>query len=298
MDTGELTQFVDWIRNYSSQNGLYIPSSEEYLEAKFSIDKEIEKHQERKEQARREQLQKDREEKIKPLIKYPCPSNLWEMTEEMFDNFHRGAKAAYDEEVEAIRKAEEERQKREKEEAAERERQRKENERLKAEAAIKEKRNLELRPYVVFIRDYNKMVSLPQDEYQKELDDVKKAAEIQWEHDRKEREAIEKKAAEEKAKAEAKLKEEREARMKAEAAVAEIKRQEEEQARIEAEKAEAELKSADSDKILLVVSELYFVRTKKRDFKSASSKKIYSEISAKIEEMENMLSDYEKKIRK
>lgn len=274
MDTGELTQFVDWIRNYSSQNGLYIPSSEEYLEAKFSIDKEIEKHQERKEQARREQLQKDREEKIKPLIKYPCPSNLWEMTEEMFDNFHRGAKAAYDEEIAAIQKAEEERQKREKEEADERERQRKENERLKAEAEAREKEIAAERAKAA---------------------EIAKKAEAKA---RKEREAIEKKAAEEKAKAEAKLKEEREARMKAEAAVAEAKRQQEEQARIDAEKAEAELKSADSDKILLVVSELYFVRTKKRDFKSASSKKIYSEISAKIEEMENMLSDYEKKIRK
>ena len=45
MDTKELTSFIEWIRNYAGQQGLYIPSSEEYLENKFLIDQDIESYQ-------------------------------------------------------------------------------------------------------------------------------------------------------------------------------------------------------------------------------------------------------------
>ena len=44
LDTLELTVFIDWIRNYSSDNGCYIPDANEYLMNKFEIDKEIEKN--------------------------------------------------------------------------------------------------------------------------------------------------------------------------------------------------------------------------------------------------------------
>lgn len=44
MDTKELTEFIEWIRNYSSQQGLYLPTSEEYLLYRFEIDKEIEQN--------------------------------------------------------------------------------------------------------------------------------------------------------------------------------------------------------------------------------------------------------------
>jgi hypothetical protein len=37
----ELTDFIEWIRNYSSINGCYIPTSEEYLTNKFEIDRDI-----------------------------------------------------------------------------------------------------------------------------------------------------------------------------------------------------------------------------------------------------------------
>jgi len=43
MNTKELTEFIDWIRNYSSMNGCYIPTSEEYLQNICSIDNEIER---------------------------------------------------------------------------------------------------------------------------------------------------------------------------------------------------------------------------------------------------------------
>lgn len=44
MDSKELTDFIEWIRNYSSLNGCYIPTSSEYLENKFNIDKEIDSY--------------------------------------------------------------------------------------------------------------------------------------------------------------------------------------------------------------------------------------------------------------
>ena len=42
LDTKELTDFIEWIRNYASIEGCYIPTSEEYLTQKFEIDREIE----------------------------------------------------------------------------------------------------------------------------------------------------------------------------------------------------------------------------------------------------------------
>lgn len=44
LNTKELTDFIEWIRNYASMNGLYIPNSEEYLIHKFDIDSEIDRH--------------------------------------------------------------------------------------------------------------------------------------------------------------------------------------------------------------------------------------------------------------
>lgn len=42
LDTVELTMFIEWIRNYSSENGFYIPSAEEYKLNRVAIDNEIE----------------------------------------------------------------------------------------------------------------------------------------------------------------------------------------------------------------------------------------------------------------
>lgn len=44
MDTKELTEFIDWFRNYSAQNGLYLPTSEEYKLNKYMIDNDIKKY--------------------------------------------------------------------------------------------------------------------------------------------------------------------------------------------------------------------------------------------------------------
>ena len=42
MDSKELTEFIDWIRNYAGINGVDIPSPEIYQLHRFQIDKEIE----------------------------------------------------------------------------------------------------------------------------------------------------------------------------------------------------------------------------------------------------------------
>ena len=44
LDSKELTEFIEYIRDVAGQNGCYIPTSEEYLQNKFSIDKEIEQN--------------------------------------------------------------------------------------------------------------------------------------------------------------------------------------------------------------------------------------------------------------
>lgn len=44
MDTVEVGQMIDYARDVAGQNGCYIPSPEEYLTNKFSIDKEIDSH--------------------------------------------------------------------------------------------------------------------------------------------------------------------------------------------------------------------------------------------------------------
>ena len=42
LDTKEMTDFIDFIREQNSIEGNYIPSPEEYLKNQFAIDKEIE----------------------------------------------------------------------------------------------------------------------------------------------------------------------------------------------------------------------------------------------------------------
>jgi len=44
MDTATMTQSIERFRNYSAGHGLYIPTSEEYIENKFYIDQQIEQN--------------------------------------------------------------------------------------------------------------------------------------------------------------------------------------------------------------------------------------------------------------
>lgn len=43
----QMQVWIEWIINYSAGNGLYIPSSEEYLENQFNIERQIAEHQAR-----------------------------------------------------------------------------------------------------------------------------------------------------------------------------------------------------------------------------------------------------------
>lgn len=46
MDSSELSKFIEWIRNYSAQNGCYIPDADEYRNQSVHIDNLIESHRE------------------------------------------------------------------------------------------------------------------------------------------------------------------------------------------------------------------------------------------------------------
>lgn len=125
-----------------------------------------------------------------------------------------------------------------------------ENERLKKEAdekaaadkkaaaekaAITTARNQELRPYIVFIRDYPAMLEMEEAAYQKEFAEIKKGAELQWEEDR---EQLRNKAIEDQAREEAMQKE---AEIKAKAAAE----------KAATEKAEADKAKAEADALAM-----------------------------------------------
>lgn len=44
MDSKEMTEYIEWIRNYSNQNGCYLPTPEEYYNGRERIDNTIENH--------------------------------------------------------------------------------------------------------------------------------------------------------------------------------------------------------------------------------------------------------------
>lgn len=44
LDSKELTEFIEYIRDVAAKNNCYIPSSEEYLLNKFTTDREIERN--------------------------------------------------------------------------------------------------------------------------------------------------------------------------------------------------------------------------------------------------------------
>ena len=43
LDTHEMTDFIDWFRTWSSKQGIYLPTAEEYIANMLFIDNEIEK---------------------------------------------------------------------------------------------------------------------------------------------------------------------------------------------------------------------------------------------------------------
>jgi colicin import membrane protein len=286
---------------------------EEYLRAGKAIDgvanilkwavtdkenklKEIEDYFEIQEQKRLEALQTERAEMLSQYVEDAQERNLSGMDEDVWNAYFQSKKKEHEDRIEAERKAEEDRIAREKAEAEERERIRAENEKLKKEAELKEKRNAELRPYIIFIRDYNKMLNMSDSEYKKEFQDIKKGAEDHWEYERKEqiRKANEEEAEKEKQRKEreayeAKIRAEREERERIQKeleakAEAERKAREEEEARMQ-----AELNKGDSDKVSDLINDLNEIKTK-YSFKSKKNQKMYSDVSVLVDKIINYIN--------
>ena len=182
---------------------------EEKLEA-------IEKHAENLERERLEKLQSLRVALLAEYVENASELSLSGMEQDVFDAYLSTKKQQYEDRKAAELKAEQDRIAREKAEAEEREAQRLENIRLKEEAdkreagieaerierdrieaekeAVRAKRNEELRPYIVFIRDYNGTLNLDEDDYQKELSGLEIVAKQQWDYDNEQRRIAQEKA--------------------------------------------------------------------------------------------------------
>lgn len=219
---------------------------------------EKEKFAERKEAERKAALKAERVELLKPYEEVITAAfiDLENMPEDSFKNILENAKITLKAKRDEAARIEAERIAKEKAEAEERERIRIENERLKKEAEAKEKireaRNNELRPYIIFIRDYNAMLSLSEEDYTKEFAEIKIAAKQHYEYEAKktrEREAAEAEANRIKAEQQAQIEAERQARAKAEAELkAKLEAEEKERKEHEAAAKKAE-KAPDKEKL-------------------------------------------------
>lgn len=260
----------------------------------------IEKYAENLEKERIKQLQLDRQEQLLPYgVENLETLNLGKMADNVWDNFLQGAIVNFNAKKEAERLAEIAEQERLEAERLEREKVRIENEKLKAEAAAKEllmqQRGKELQPFIIFIRDYNTLINLSEEEYQVQFNEIKIGAAQHWEFERteqirkqKEEEAKQEqlkkeRLAAEKAKQEAaKLLAAEQA--KAAAIAAELEEQKKAAARLEEEKQaalEAELSKGDGDKMKSLINDLTDITTK-YSFKSKKHKALQSSINELI----------------
>jgi colicin import membrane protein len=239
-----------------------------------------EKHFENLEIERLKALQEKRVELISKYVEDAEERDLSSMEEDVWNSFLSTKKQAYKDKIQEDLRIENERKAKEEAEIKERKRIAAENEKLKKEAedreiqlekerqeretaAIKtrekkDKRIAELQPYIVFIRDYNGLIEKSDSEYKKELDDIKKGAEQQWEFERTEQ--IRKQKEEDVR--EKKLKIEREKAAKIEAEL-KAKKDAEEKARLEEEeRKQNELSKGDEEKKQSLMTELLSITTK------------------------------------
>jgi len=138
-----------------------------------------EKFFENQEKERLSLLKTEREAFLRPFVEV-IPNGLEDLDQDVFDSFLETKKKAHLEKLELERleaeRIENERLEREKEIEA----QRVENERLKAEAEAKEKirkeRGVKMQPYIVYIRDYNKLLEMSDADFEKEIASIHKGA--------------------------------------------------------------------------------------------------------------------------
>ncbi len=156
------------------------------------------KFKERFEAEQKELITQLRIEKVSKFSPEVNRIEIENMSDNLFDIFLSGLEKAYNDRIAAEKKAEEDRLAAIEAEIVRQENIRLENEKLKKEAEEKEKaleaekkirnkRSEDLRPYIIFIRDYDKMISLPEKEYQKEFLDIQRAAKEHYEYEAKEK---------------------------------------------------------------------------------------------------------------
>lgn len=230
---------------------------------------DIEKHQENIEKERVIKLQKERVILLSQFVEDAAERDLSGMDLDVWTAYLTTKEKAYNDQIEAEKKAEQDRIAKEKAEKAERERVIKENAKLKAEAEERER-----------------LAKIEADKRKKE--DEKRIA--KQEAERKERERLE---SIEKAKHEAELKKQREELAKAQEAqrVASKQLQEKQEAeRKSAQEAEArkqqELSKGDAAKVSDLINDLTSLKTK-YDFKSAKNKKMYADTCIWIDKVLN-----------
>lgn len=210
--------------------------------------KKIEDYFEIQEQIRLQKLQEERVNLLLPYFEDARDKNLSIMDEDVFQAFLEQKKKDFEKTEEQRKEFEKIKDENEKLRLIEKQKQDKLNERAKL-----------LQPYIVFIRDYNTMINLPDNEFEQKLAETKKGAELQWEFDRKERQRV--------ADLEAKLKEK--------------ERAEQLQEEAKQKRLQDELNKGDEDKLNDLVSELKSLKTK-YNFTSDKNKKMYVEFGILI----------------
>lgn len=276
-------KFVDAIKNKER-------AINEQMEEKLM---DAEKHFENLEKERIEKLNNKRIKLVRPYLDEVDNLFLADMEDDVFDAYLLTKKNNHEAIVKADKEREEARLMAIEEEKAEQERIRLENIQLRKEAEEKEKqlseRSEKLRPYIKFIRDYNKMINLPQDEFEKEFIDVDKGAKAHYKYEAEQAEKV-KRENEEKLIEEAKQKKITESRIKAAKIIedklrakedAEIQGKQEEEARLQ-----HELNKGDSDKVRDLIKDLEALKTK-YSFKSAKNNKMYSDTGLLIDKVIN-----------
>lgn len=273
-------RFVDAIKNKEVL-------ANEQMESKLM---DVEKYFENIEKERLEALTLKRFEECIPLVEDHSliPPDLGAMPVSLWDNYIIGLKASFETRKKEEKRIEDERLAAEKAKIERQKAIEAENNRLKKEAKQKEvlinKRNDELKPYIVFIRDYNTLLNSNEADYSTEFEDIKKGAQLQWEHDRKEAEKI--RIENEKIEAERKQKEK-----KLQAEKDELNR------KIEAQKAkeekalkdsealkQAELNKGDEVKIEDLITDLKKLKTA-YSFKSDKNKSKYLQVGGLLDKV-------------
>ena len=227
----------------------------EQMEEKLS---EIENYYVNIERAKKAQLQAERLLEVSKYTEHPANA-LCDMETQVYEAYLQGLKVAHNAKIESEAKVESERLAAIETERLEQIRIKEENARLQKEAEEKrirdDKRNTELRPFIVFIRDYSKMLNMTEDDYKKEFSEIKKGAELQWEFERKEQ--IRKQAeAEQKEKDLAAERAKAESERKAIEAKAQKEREESEQLLLAERKAYEEKLRAEMEAVRKVAAEL------------------------------------------